>query len=102
MLGCADPGRWPGLDRPLLDGCFAADVVRRVLLANGLVAAVPLGLSSADGEEPAVAEVAAAVLAAEGLTCVLAVVLSVRGGALTATASVLYGPATGPRRPGSS
>ncbi|MEU3523148.1 hypothetical protein AB0E62_04650 [Streptomyces sp. NPDC038707] len=96
VLACADPADWPdSAHSALLDGEFAADVVRRVLLANGLVAAVPLGVSlDPHRVEHLAAESAAAITAAEGLDRSVAVATFVRDGRRIATATELH-PATG-------
>ncbi|EGX59845.1 hypothetical protein SZN_10553 [Streptomyces zinciresistens K42] len=92
VVGCADPADWPrSTESALLDGEFAADVVRRVLVGNGLVAAVPLGVSLDPARvEDLAGEAAAALVTAEGLDCALVVTTSVRDGRLIATAAALH------------
>ncbi|MFV0136409.1 hypothetical protein ACLGIH_24910 [Streptomyces sp. HMX87] len=92
VLACVDPADWPGsADSALLDGEFAADVVRRVLMANGLVAAVPFGVSlDPDRAEHLAGESAAAIMAAEDLDCAVAVATFVRHGNSIATATALH------------
>lgn len=92
VLACVDPADWPGsADSALLDGEFAADVVRRVLVANGLVAAVPFGVSlDPHRVEHLAAESATAIMAAEGLDRSVAVAAFVRDGKGIATATVLH------------
>ena len=92
VLACVDPADWPGsADSALLDGEFAADVVRRVLMANGLVVAVPFGVSlDPDRVEHLAGESAAAITAAEGLDCSVAVATFLRDGNLVATATALH------------
>jgi hypothetical protein len=91
VLSCADPGGWPDpTGSALLDGEFAAGIVHRVLAANGLVAAVPLGVSLDPGRaEHLAAETAAAILAAERLECAVAVATFVRDDRSVATATAL-------------
>lgn len=92
VLGCVDPAHWPGsAGSALLDGEFAADVVRRVIVINGLVAAVPLGVSlDSDRVEHRAAEAAAAIMAAEDLDCSVAVATFARDGNFVATATALH------------
>ncbi len=92
VLACADPADWPvSADSALLDGEFAADVVRRVVMANGLVAAVPFGVSLDPGRvEHLAAESATAIMAADGLDCSVTVATFVRDGKLVASATALY------------
>lgn len=90
VLGCADPAAWPDTAGALLDGDFAAGVVHRVLLTNGLTTAVPLGVSLDPARvEELAAETASAIMAAEGLTCAVVVATFERDVASVASATAL-------------
>ncbi len=95
VLACVNPGEWQGAPQsPMLDGDFASDVVRRVLLHNGLVEAVPLGLSLSEPVEQLALDCAVSLMIAEQLETALAGSLSVSGDGdtaqLVAAASALH------------
>jgi hypothetical protein len=80
VLACANPGEWPGAPQtPMLDGDFASDVVRRVLLHNGLVDAVPLGLSLSEPTQRLALDGAVGLMIAEQLETAVAGSLSISG-----------------------
>lgn len=96
VLACVNPGEWPSAPRSaLLDGEFAADVVRRVVVHHGLLGAVPFGVSlDADNIVDLARECAIDLMMTETLDTALAVaVFSRPTGALTelvATACELH------------
>lgn len=75
VLACASPTEWATEDAgPLLDGAFAAQVVHKVLASNGLFSTVPLGVwSPCEEAELAAIDVATSIIAAEGISCAVAV-----------------------------
>jgi hypothetical protein len=80
VLAWANPGEWQGAPRsPMLDGDFASGVVRRVLLSNGLVNAVPLGVSLSEPVERLAIDCAVGLMLAEHLETAVAGSLSVSG-----------------------
>jgi hypothetical protein len=94
VLACANPGEWQGAPQsPMLDGDFASDVVRRVLLRNDLFDAVPLGLSLSEPVERLALDCAVSLMIAEQLEAAVAGSLSISGhgdtAELVATASAL-------------
>jgi hypothetical protein len=78
VVGLADPGVEAGpVLSPLLDGELANRVAQRILVENGLLSAVPLGLTAEhDRLADTARECAAAIIAAEDLE--MALVVTVR------------------------
>jgi hypothetical protein len=91
VIGLADPGTGPGArSTPLLDGNVPVDAARRLLLDNGLVGAVPVGVClDADRLAETAHDCAASLLLAERLPVVLLVTVCRAGGGLVATAAEL-------------
>jgi hypothetical protein len=95
VLACVNPGEWPGAPQsPMLDGDFASDVVRRVLLRNGLFEAVPLGLSLSEPVQQLALDFAVGLMITERLETAVAGSLAICGhgdaAQLVAAASALH------------